>query len=796
MTTTATPVAPQPALTMRTHIAYLAEDQITRPVGVRVVEPPPDTRQALRGNLYAVVELPVEGAEDEAFVERLLSAIQRTYYTVKGTQSHVLREALREARRALELHSQENDSEPLRAAIVITAVLGRRVLTISNGLGLALTTDGANVDVYPPYTPSAPAQEAVEPEGGWEIYRKELYGGGALFIGGRRWLEVLSLRELASTVAYLTAENSADAAAALLDLANQPELPGLLVVLQPADALPQSSSGVAVGGLPPALRRGRFSGLPISLNAMPPVHTIPAVTGGAKPGAPVKLPVQAAETTHAETAPAGSEAAREEELGTATSLARATAATMALFRTGLARTRLFLGNLFPDQATVATRHGAGDEATGSSAEWAHAADTAPLAEQARPAPPRLAADTAPTLAAPPRTQGSRARLFVLLAVLILVLVPVIVGARQWQQGASNRADAEALLDLAAARLASAQEAYDAGDKVGARSLLAEAQGHVDRARTILVGRSPRADDLAVEIQRELNEVLQIQPLYGLVQPLVRFPSDAQPHRVLVVDQDIYVLDTARQLVQHFRLDLNTNTVPDQTGDIVLRQGDRIGDAEVGRLVAMTWQLPIPGIEDKANLLVLDRNNNLFKYDPRVEGVTQLEMADANAWVAPSHVYAYSGRIYLLDQGANQIFRYNPANYAQPPEGWFAPQTPVNLNGVQAMAIDGDIWLLFANGQIVRYRQGTQISFVLESVIPSPSEPVDMVMGAQADSFIYLADRNEQRVLVFSKDGVFQRQLQAAEGEPLRGLSGLFVDEVAGTMYILTEAALYQHALPN
>lgn len=481
-------------------------------------------------------------------------------------------------------------------------------------------------------------------------------------------------------------------------------------------------------------------------------------------------------------------------------LTAAVTATAAAFHTGVERIRLLLGNLFPDQTTVTAGHPIGGEGGGqgsrSAPERVQATETGAAAKPAAlVAPPRFAG-AGSTLIAPARTQGSRARLFVLLAILILVLVPVIVGARQWQQGASNLADAEALLDLAAARLASAQESYDAGDKVGARTLLAEAQGHVDRARTILIGRSPRADDLAVEIQRELNEVLQIQPLYGLVQPLIRFPTDAKPHRVLVVDQDIYILDTGRQLVQHFRLDLNTSTVPDQAGDTVLRQGDRIGDAEVGRLVAMTWQLPIPGIEDKPNLLVLDRNNNLFRYDPRVEGPTRLAVADSGAWVAPSHIYAYSGRVYLLDQGANQIFRYDPANYGQAPESWFAPQTPVNLSGVQAMAIDGDIWLLFANGVIVRYRQGIQVSFGLESVIPSPSAPVDMAMGTQADSFIYLADRNEQRILVFSKDGAFQRQLQAAEGEPLRGLSGLFVDEVSGSMFILTEAALYRHALPN
>jgi hypothetical protein len=172
------------------------------------------------------------------------------------------------------------------------------------------------------------------------------------------------------------------------------------------------------------------------------------------------------------------------------------------------------------------------------------------------------------------------------------------------------------------------------------------------------------------------------------------------------------------------------------------------------------------------------------------------VADQSGWVAPQQIYAYSGRLYVVDEGANQIFRYNPADYSQSPEPWFAAQTPVNLSGVRAVAIDGDIWLLFANGQIVRYQQGMQVPFALESNIPLPGEPVDMAMGTQSDSLIYLADGNEARILVFDKSGAFQRQLQAAEGDPLRGLSGLYVDEVGGSIYILTQSALYLHALPN
>ena len=46
-------------------------------------------------------------------------------------------------------------------------------------------------------------------------------------------------------------------------------------------------------------------------------------------------------------------------------------------------------------------------------------------------------------------------------------------------------------------------------------------------------------------------------------------------------------------------------------------------ATVGTLTDMAWLPLIPGVEDKATLLILDRNNNLFSYDPRVEGARRL-----------------------------------------------------------------------------------------------------------------------------------------------------------------------------
>ena len=173
-----TPSAPKHPPTLHTNIAYLADEQVARLMGVRVVEPPPDTRQATRGNLYAVVELIGNHPEREAFSERLLSAIQRTYYTTKGSQSHVLSEALREADRSVQEFNAQSATPPLRAGMIVVALLGERLLIVGLGSAFALVTSGSNVDVYPPsaqLTPVSDSERADYLHHIWEQFLNIIY---------------------------------------------------------------------------------------------------------------------------------------------------------------------------------------------------------------------------------------------------------------------------------------------------------------------------------------------------------------------------------------------------------------------------------------------------------------------------------------------------------------------------------------------------------------------------------------------------------------------------------------------
>lgn len=395
--------------------------------------------------------------------------------------------------------------------------------------------------------------------------------------------------------------------------------------------------------------------------------------------------------------------------------------------------------------------------------------------------------------APAPASGTRARLFVLLALVILIVVPAVVAAVYWGEGESRRVQAEQLTEAARAQLEAAETALNSGDKVSAREHLVDAKDYIGEV-IALDGSNPQRNDIVFEIEQMLSDVLQVQPLYGLNVPLLTFPTDARPHRVLVADSSIYVLDSGQQAVLRYRYDPSANEVTDERPQTVLQQGRAIDGVTVGTLADMAWLPLIPGFEDKPTLLILDRNNNLFSYDPRVEGARRLEMSGQDQWRSASQVQTYNGRTYIADEGANQIFRYTPGQEELPPDEWFTEETLVNLAGTIAMEIDGDIWLLLGSGNIMRYRGGEQLPYSLENSLGLAEEPVDMYVTTEDRNQIYLADAGEDRILVYDKNGAYEKQLRAAEGDPLRGLSGIFIDETAQRLFLLTKSSLYSHPL--
>jgi len=115
--------------------------------------------------------------------------------------------------------------------------------------------------------------------------------------------------------------------------------------------------------------------------------------------------------------------------------------------------------------------------------------------------------------------------------------------------------------------------------------------------------------------------------------------------------------------------------------------------------------------------------------------------------------------------------------------------------VQSVAIDGSVWLLFPDGRLLKFFAGEQRPFELRGLPEPLSSPADIAVPLESDR-IYIADAGNARIIEATKDGRFLRQFRAREGDVLRDVRSLFLDEQGAMFYILTSDQLFKANLPE
>ena len=112
---------------------------------------------------------------------------------------------------------------------------------------------------------------------------------------------------------------------------------------------------------------------------------------------------------------------------------------------------------------------------------------------------------------PAPARGQRARLFILLALLIAVLVPVVVMVIGGWRGSEQRADANALIQEATTRYLNGQSALDAGDFPTARQMFAEAQDFLN-ASVAIIGNTAETNEVSARINVGIRDASQARYL--------------------------------------------------------------------------------------------------------------------------------------------------------------------------------------------------------------------------------------------------------------------------------------------
>lgn len=380
----------------------------------------------------------------------------------------------------------------------------------------------------------------------------------------------------------------------------------------------------------------------------------------------------------------------------------------------------------------------------------------------------------------------RALRTVALAIPVLVLLAVLL--TYWQRGLARENEFSSLVEQAQT---SYQQALSA-EAATARELLVQADDLLAQADAIKAD-EPSIGELRMAIAEHQDKINQVERLYWIGELRSYDDPGTQPRRVIVNGLQVYVLDTGTDQVYRHQLDeVNDALEPDEGDPVLVRRGQQVDSSVVGEMIDLTW-MPAGGNRQTSDLLILE-SGGLLEYNPSW-GLAPLSIANKDAWASPVAVGSYFGNFYVLDPQVGQVLRYLPSteDYSNPAEYYFPDQVAVDLNGAVDMAIDGFIYILYADGTIRKYEGGVPVEFQITEIDQPLSRPTAIYTAPDdVAQYVYVADAGNDRVVQLNKDGRFLRQFKPREEGTVNfnTLRSIFVDELTGKLYLLNDHALY------
>ncbi|OGC44292.1 hypothetical protein A2V54_00010 [candidate division WWE3 bacterium RBG_19FT_COMBO_53_11] len=351
-----------------------------------------------------------------------------------------------------------------------------------------------------------------------------------------------------------------------------------------------------------------------------------------------------------------------------------------------------------------------------------------------------------------------------IAVLVLIL-GISVLFTTWQQAKKARAaEFERLLGEATQSLDEAEGLVGLSNEQ-AVILVTEARADLDRAREL----SPDATDVDPLLERSIALLNAIEKITPVGEENLKYDLNVQAQGAQGLalagagSATVYVLEGTREAV--FSINLSKE-LPSATE---LGEGNISGAQE---LMA------------EGEYLYLRGSNHVYRLKIKGQVVDEpISFARINKANA---LGTYLGNIYLLVPGEEQIYKFwnLPGGYAGAQN---RIKEAVTTAGVVDMAIDGEIWLLQSDGEIIRLSAGEQVPFSISNLSDTLKEPIK-IFTQTGMKRLYILDRGESRIVVLDKSGNFLGQFK---GDFLSGATDLWVSSNEKSIFVLAGAKIYQ-----
>jgi hypothetical protein len=380
-------------------------------------------------------------------------------------------------------------------------------------------------------------------------------------------------------------------------------------------------------------------------------------------------------------------------------------------------------------------------------------------------------------------QRSKTTLFVLaaIAVLIPIVIAVAVGALYFQF--SGEAERQRARNSA---LAQVETASASTDPTQIKSNWGQALQLIGDYEAKNPEDTSTFAEAKIQARAQLDQISKITR----VQPIALAQFDGAARRRLAASAlGVYALNLDANSAEYYVLNPERNGTTGKP--VALAFTDNLTSTTLA-LVDVAWATTNNSRWRTEGAVLFD-SNVIYEYSSatgRASPMTLPSTADATPIQVKSGEL-YNNRVYLLDTGVGQIWRYPLAGDAiGEGDSYFRAPLPGLQTGLD-LAVDGAVYVLQDTGAVLKYFNRAPLPFITSN-LPEPfSRAVALaVSGTDPNQgSIYVLDSANGSVIELAKTGEFIRQLRGAADEFV-GAQDLSLDPTSNTLYVATPERLY------
>jgi hypothetical protein len=372
-------------------------------------------------------------------------------------------------------------------------------------------------------------------------------------------------------------------------------------------------------------------------------------------------------------------------------------------------------------------------------------------------------------------KGLQKKYKIILAAAILLLIGFTVSTML--TGVENNKEEQAKrMEELASNIESNQNKIEANllyqNEEGAKELAGENRELIEELKGLLTEENrenERYQDIfskQEELLEELRHAIDLEGAEHLF-ALTDLKDNISVSDLILLNNDIYIADKQQQVI--YNIDLENNS------------GSVITDIEK---IIQSPRYPV-NIENGIYYL---NGDNILRLDAANEGLSEVSLDRSLSMEGVVSMASYADNIYLPDRSNNQIYKYQRQGDSFIAEQeWLQEQA--DLANVVDLAIDGNIYTLNKNGEVKQYLQGEEVELELNSPEPSFRQASKIkVSPTMNEGYIYILEPEQNRLVVFNKEGEFLMQYKDSG---FADLKDFIIDEGSAKIYLLNADSVYR-----